>query len=133
MRSRYARVSSVEETSRRRTGAAWSSADANGSMTVNGADSGGRIRRRGQGALEGGRVFNRNRHEQAAAGLRVAQHHLVQHCHVPPIDLVAIRIVVAAASAGKQVAFRKLTDAFEERDRAQLDVGASFEIGKVPD
>src|SRR5260370_16369197 len=117
MRSRYARVSSVDETSRRRTGAAWSSADANGSMTVNGADSGGRVGRRGQGALEGGCVFRRNRHEQATAGLGVAQHHLVQHDHVPPIDLVAIRIVVAAASAGKKCAFPPIIPPFAKRAR----------------
>src|SRR5713226_2814833 len=133
MRSRYARVSSVEETSRRRTAAAWSSADANGSIAVNGADSGGRVGRRRQGALECGRVFGRNRQKQPTARLGVAEHHLVQIRGVPPIDLVAIRIVVAAAAAGKEVAFRKLTDAVEEWDRAQIDVGASFEIGKVTD
>src|SRR5713226_7316091 len=116
MRSRYARVSSVEETSRRRTAAAWSSADANGSMAANGADSGDRVGRRGQGTLECGRVFRRDRDEEAAAGLCVAQHHLVQHCGIPPVDLVAIRIVVAAASAGKEVAFRELADALEEWD-----------------
>src|SRR5712692_4515656 len=133
MRSMYARVSSVEETSRRRTAAAWSSADANGSIAVNGADSGGRVGRRRQGALECGRVFGRNRHKQPAARLGVAEHYLVHARGVPPIDLVAVRIVVAAAPAGKKVAFCKLTDAFEEWDRAQLDVGAPREIGEVPD
>src|SRR4029077_6519274 len=125
MRWRYARVSSVEETSRRRTAAAWSSADANGSMAVNGADSAGRIARRGQRALERGRFVWRNRHQQPAARLGVAQHHLVEQRCVPPIDLVAIDIVVAAATAGKEVAFRQLKYSFEERDGVQFDVSAS--------
>src|SRR4029077_17797683 len=69
MRWRYARVSSVEETSRRRTAAAWSSADANGSMPVNGADSDARKSRT---------VLRRKGDEQATARLRVAKHHLVK-------------------------------------------------------
>src|SRR3989442_16015336 len=69
IRSRYARVSSVDETSRRRTAAAWSRADANGSMPVNGADS---------RARESRGVVGRNGDQEAAAGLRVAQHQLVE-------------------------------------------------------
>src|ERR1700687_645125 len=133
MRSIYARVSSVDETSRRRTAAAWSSADANGSIAVNGADSGCRVGRRGKGPLECARFFRRNRDQEAAARLCVAQHHLLQHCSVPPIDLIAVRIVVAAASTGKEVAFGELTDALEEWDRAQLGVGGAGESGKVAD
>src|SRR6266566_2436369 len=96
MRSRYARVSSVDETSRRRTAAAWSRADANGSMPVNGADS---------HARESGRVLRRNGDEQAAAGLRVAQHELVELGDAAPVDLIAIGGEVAPASIRKQIAF----------------------------
>src|SRR5260370_16526842 len=67
MRSRYARVSSAEETSRRRTAAAWSRADANGSMPVNGADS---------HARESRRVLFRNGDQEPAAALPVAEHDL---------------------------------------------------------
>src|SRR4029077_16230951 len=69
MRSRYARVSSVDETSRRRTAAAWSRADANGSMPVNGADS---------RARESGCALRWNGDEQATACLRFAEHELVE-------------------------------------------------------
>src|SRR5258708_27930825 len=69
IRSRYTRVSSVDETSRRRTAAAWSRADANGSMPVNGADS---------HARESRGILFWNGDEEAAAGLRVAEHELVE-------------------------------------------------------
>src|SRR6266849_2196553 len=68
IRSRWARVSSVAETSRRRTAAAWSRADANGSMPANGADS---------HARESREILFWNGDEEAAAGLRVAEHELV--------------------------------------------------------
>src|SRR5467141_1102651 len=117
MRSRYARVSSVDETSRRRTAAAWSSADANGSISVNGADSGGRVGRGCKRALECSRVFRRNRNQEATAGLGVAQHHLVQLRDVPPIDLLAKGFVVAPAAAREEVPLRQLTYAVEKWDR----------------
>src|SRR5216684_6651625 len=88
MRSMYARVSSVDETSRRRTAAAWSSADANGSMAVNGADSRGCVGRRGQCPLEGAGIVAWNCDDEAAAGLRVAQHELVELGNAAPIDLI---------------------------------------------
>src|SRR6266849_7640047 len=133
IRSRYARVSSVDEISRRRTAAAWSSADANGSMPANGADSGHRVGRAGQRPFEGAGVIGWNRGEEATAGLRVAEHHLVELGGATPIDLIAIRLVVAAASRGKEVALRQLANPLEEWDRAQVDVGAAGEIGQVSD
>src|SRR5438445_8192170 len=104
IRSRYARVSSVEETSRRRTAAAWSSADANGSMAVNGADSRGRVVRRGQLALERVGPCGRDGHEQAAARLSVTEHHLVDPGGAAPVHLVVIRLVVAPAPRWEEVA-----------------------------
>src|SRR5260370_29431299 len=77
MRSRHARVSSVDETSRRRTAAAWARADANGSMPVNGADSHPR---------ESRGILFWNGDEEAAAGLRVAQHQLVELGDPVPLD-----------------------------------------------
>src|SRR5216683_6998031 len=133
IRSRYARVSSVDETSRRRTAAAWSSADANGSMAVNGADSRGLVGRRGKRALELGGILGRNRDQESAAGLGVAKHHLVQLGDATPIDLVAIGVVVAPASARKEIALRQLAHAIEEGDRPELDVGASDQIAHVSD
>src|SRR5713226_6479409 len=133
MRSRYARVSSVDETSRRRTAAAWSSADANGSMAVNGADSRGCVGRRGQCPLEGAGIVAWNCDDEAAAGLRVAQHELVELGNAAPIDLIAIGSVVAPAPIGKEVALREIAHAIDEGNRSQRDVGASGEIGKVSD
>src|ERR1700730_67443 len=131
--SRYARVSSVEEISRRRTPAAWSSADANGSIAVNGADSDGSIGRGGHRALEHRRVLGWNRDQQAAARLRVAEHQLIDLRDVVPIDLVAIRVVIATASARKEIPLREVTHTIEERDRVQLDVGPAGEIREVAD
>src|SRR3989442_5228520 len=96
MRSRYARVSSVDETSRRRTAAAWSRADANRSMAVNGADS---------RARESGRALRRNRDQEAAARLRIAEHELVDLRYITPIDLVSIRGVIPPAPVWKQIPF----------------------------
>src|SRR5712692_10676171 len=78
IRSRYARVSSVDEISRRRTAAAWSSADANGSMPANGADSGRRVACAGHRLVEGGGILRWNGGEEATAGLRVAEQQLVE-------------------------------------------------------
>src|SRR3982075_2828175 len=78
MRSRYARESSIDETSRLRTAAAWSSADAKGSMPVNGAASGRGVGRRGNSAPECRWVVGWDRDEQAGARLSVAQHQLVE-------------------------------------------------------
>src|SRR5690242_17976049 len=106
MRSRYARVSSVDETSRRRTAAAWSRADANGSMPVNGADS---------RARESRRSLRWNGDQEAAAGLRITQHELVEFRDSVPVDLIAIGGEVAPASVRKQVAFGQVADAIHER------------------
>src|SRR6266567_3783675 len=133
MRCRYERVSSVDETSRRRTAAAWSRADANGSMTVNGADSGGRVWRGGQRLHERVRILRGDGDQQAAARLRVAEHHLVELGDAAPIDLVAIRVVVAPAAVREQVAPRELANAVEEWDRRQVDVSASGDVGEVAD
>src|SRR5260370_1183973 len=97
MRSRYARVSSIEETSRRRTAAAWSRADANGSMPVNGPDSHARETRG---------VHFWNGDQEAAAGLRVAEHELVDLRQLTPVDLIAIGGKVAPASVREQIAIR---------------------------
>src|SRR6266851_8218872 len=86
MRSMYARVSSVEETSRRRTAAAWSSADANGSIAVNGADSGGRVWAGRQRALERLRMFWWDGDQQAAARLCVTEHEPVELGDAVPIQ-----------------------------------------------
>src|SRR6266851_4298322 len=107
MRSRYARVSSVDETSRRRTAAAWSRADANGSMPVNGADS---------HARESRRALFWNGDEEAAAGLRVAEHELVELGDAAPVDLIAIGGMVATASIREQIAFRQVADSIHERN-----------------
>src|SRR5438309_1005818 len=123
IRSRYARVSSVEETSRRRTAAAWSSADANGSMAANGADSYGRVWRRGQRSLECVGVGRWDGDQQAAAGLGVAKHQLVDLGSAAPVHLVAIRLMVAPASRRKEVTFRQPTHAIEERNSVQVEVG----------
>src|SRR3982074_2997098 len=87
MRSRYARVSSIDETSRLRTAAAWSSADAKGSLPVNGADSDRGVGRRGKSALECRCVVRWDGDEKAAARLSVAQHQLVEFQDAPPPDL----------------------------------------------
>src|SRR5712691_6642328 len=107
MRSRYARVSSVDETSRRRTAAAWSRADANGSMPVNGADSHPWESR--------GALFWKG-DEEAAAGLRVAKHQLVELGDAAPVDLIAIGGVVSPASIREQIACRQIADAVHERN-----------------
>src|SRR5712692_2675551 len=99
MRSRYARVSSVEETSRRRTAAAWSRADANGSMPANGADS---------HARESGGTLRWDGDQDAAA-----------------VDLIAICRVVSPASVGKQIPLRQVAHAIHERNRTKVDVGAA--------
>src|SRR6267143_4741807 len=124
MRSRYARVSSIDDTSRRRTAAAWSSADAYGSMAVNGADSGCRVGRRRHRGLECRSVLGRNRGENAAAGLGVAQHQLVQLWDATPIDLVTIGLVIAPASGRKEVALCEVANPIEEWHRTHFDVGA---------
>src|SRR5258706_38176 len=122
MRSRYARVSSVEETSRRRTAAAWSRADANGSMAVNGADSHARESR---GAL----FWNGD--QEATAGLRVAEHELVELRDAAPVDLIAMGGEVAPASVGKKITLRQVAHALHEGNRAQVDVGAAGQVGEV--
>src|SRR5258708_1820606 len=124
MRSRYARVSSVDETSRRRTAAAWSRADANGSMPVNGADS-------RAGESRGALFWNGD--EESAACLRVAKHELVELRDAAPVDLIAIGGEVAPASVRKQIAFRQVAHAIHERNRAQVDVGAAGQVGEVAD
>src|SRR5260370_37570125 len=116
MRSRYARVSSVEETSRRRTAAAWSRADANGSMPVNGADS---------RARESGGTFRWDSHQEAAAGLRVTEHELVELGDGAPVDLIAICRVVSPASVGREIPLRQVAHAIHERNRMQVDLGAA--------
>src|SRR5260370_21002283 len=115
MRSRYARVSSVDETSWRRTAAAWSRADANGSMPVNGADS---------HARESGGLVRWDGYEEASAGLRVAEHELVDLRQPTPVDLIAVSGVVAPASIREQIAFRQVADAIHERNLAHVHVGA---------
>src|SRR5713101_3125594 len=124
MRSRYARVSSVDETSWRRTAAAWSRADANGSMPVNGADS---------HARESGGPLRWDGDEEASAGLRVAEHELVDLRQLTPVNLIAVSGVVAPASIREQIAFRKVADAIHERNLAQVDVGATGQVGEVAD
>src|SRR5712691_10664213 len=116
MRSMYARVSSVDETSRRRTAAAWSSADANGSMAINGADS---------RARESGGTLRWDGDQEAAAGLRVAEHELVELGDVAPVDLIEICRVVSPASVGKQIPLRQVAHAIHERNRTKVDVGAA--------
>src|SRR5260370_22532999 len=93
MRAMYAFVSSMDDTSRRRTAAAWSSADANGSIAVNGADSGGRVWAGRQRALERLRMFRWDSDQQAAACLCVTEHEPVELGDAVPIHLVAIRRV----------------------------------------
>src|SRR5260370_36569282 len=102
-------------------------------MAVNGADSGGGVGRRGQGPFERGCICRWNCDQWPATGLRVAQHHLVEHCGAPPIDLVAIRIVVAAAAPWKEGTFGRGANAVEEWGRAQFGVGGTPEIGEGPD
>src|SRR6266404_1759966 len=124
MRSRYARVSSVDETSRRRTAAAWSRADANRSIAVNGANS---------RARESGRALRRNRDQKAAARLGIAEHELVDLRDAAPVDLVSIRGVVPTASVWKQIAFGEVAHAVHERNRVKLDVRAAGQVGEMPD
>src|SRR5260370_35155393 len=93
-------------------------------MAVNGADSGGGVGRRGQGPFERGCICRWNCDQWPATGLRVAQHHLVEHCGAPPIDLVAIRIVVAAAAPWEEGAFGEVGDALEEWGPRQFRAGA---------
>src|SRR3989442_4594761 len=133
MRSRYPRVSSVEETSRRRTAAAWSSADANGSMAVNGADSYRGVGRGGQRALKCRGVLGRNGGEDATAGLGVAEHQLVELLKAAPIDLVSECIVVVPASRGKEIPLCKVANPVEEWHRPQFDVRTSGQVAQVSD
>src|SRR6185312_14938845 len=123
MRCRYARVSSSDETSRRRTAAAWSSADANGSMPANGADSHRRIwgtdRR-----LEIRCVLGRDGHQQSAAGLRVAEHQLLDLRGSAPIHLLTKGRVVAAAARRKEIALRQLAHSIHPRHALQRDLRA---------
>src|SRR6185503_14855208 len=132
MRCRYARVSSSDETSRRRTAAAWSSADANGSMPANGADSHSWIWSTDRG-FEVRRVLWRDGHQQPAAGLRVAQHQLLHLRGSAPLDLVAKGRVVAPTARRKKVALRQVVYAIQPRHAPQLDVRAAREVGQVTD
>src|SRR5713226_6485188 len=102
-------------------------------MPVNGADSGRRVACAGHRLLERGGILRWNGGEEATAGLRVAEQQLVEVGGATPIDLIAIRLVVAAASRGKEVALRQLANPLEEWDRAQVDVGAAGEIRQVSD
>src|SRR5260370_42481199 len=75
MRSRYARVSAVDETSWRRTAAAWSRADEHGSMPVKGA---------GSPARAFGGPLGGDGEAEAAPGVRVAKHGLVDVRQLTP-------------------------------------------------
>ena len=75
----------------------------------------------------------RDGHEQAAARLRVTEHHLVDLGSATPVHLLAIRLVVAPAAGREQVALRQVAHAFEERNRTKVDVRATFQVGEVTD
>src|SRR5258708_13566107 len=94
MRSRYARVSSVDETSWRRTAAAWSRADANGSMPVNGADS---------HARESGGLVRWDGDQQPSPGLRAAEHDLVDPPRLTPAHPLAAVGLSPASSPPRHI------------------------------
>src|SRR5437879_11572812 len=78
-------------------------------------------------------MVGRNRDQQAAAGLRIAEHQLVEVGDASPIDLVAIRLVVAPASIRKEVPLREVAYPFEERHGLEVDVSTARDVGEMPD
>src|SRR6266446_5583117 len=102
-------------------------------MAVNGADSGCCVGRGGHGGLECRSVLGRNRGKDAAAGLGVAEHQLVELRDAAPIDLVAIGLVIAPASGRKEVALCELANPIEEWHRTDFDVGAPGQVAQVSD
>src|SRR6267142_5599324 len=72
--------------------------------------------RRPHRVLEPRGVGWRYRDQQSPAGLRVAQHHLVELRHALPVDLAAISGMVAAAPVREKVALGEVPDAGHERD-----------------
>src|SRR5207247_10822379 len=68
-------------------------------------------------AREGLCAMRRNRDEQPAAGLRVAQHQLIDLGQPAPLDGVSIRAMVTTAARRKDVQVGELADAVQERHR----------------
>src|SRR5438445_11650631 len=108
------RVSSTELTSRRRIAAAWSRADANGSIAGHLPDTYSRIGSAGQRLLETAGLSRGHADEQAAAGLGVTEQELVEHVEAVPIDLFPVSLVVPPRPAGKEVFFRQLAETGQE-------------------
>ena len=67
--------------------------------------------------LESGGAPSRDRDQQTAAGLRVAQQELLGFTEAAPFDLVAKRGVVAPAAVRKQVSLGKVAGSLHERHR----------------
>src|SRR5258708_28947984 len=100
MRSRYMLTSSRAETSRRRTDAAWSRADANGSIRDDSYVD-GRITGPGQQGFESGAPIRGDGDQQTPAGLGVAEQQALRLDQRSPVHPALHRLQVAPGPAGK--------------------------------